>query len=67
MTIDVLAEGPGFTEGPARLPDGRVAVTSISHGCVYAVDMAGGVIERIDTGGGPTAWRSGRTVLCGWR
>ena len=38
MHIDVIADGLGFTEGPVWLPDGRVALTSISHGCVYVVD-----------------------------
>ncbi|MDH6244002.1 SMP-30/gluconolactonase/LRE family protein [Mycobacterium sp. OTB74] len=49
---DVLADGLGFTEGPALLPDGRIAVTSISHGCVYVVDLGGGATEKIVTGGG---------------
>jgi gluconolactonase len=53
MTVEVVADGLGFTEGPAWLPDSRVAVTSISHGCVYIVDTCGSSIERIDTGGGP--------------
>jgi gluconolactonase len=53
MQIDVLADGLGFTEGPVCLPDGRIAVTSISHGCVYIVDPAGGPVDRISTGGGP--------------
>ena len=53
MHIDVLADGLGFTEGPVWLPDGRVALTSISHGCVYVVDPAGGPTDRIVTGGGP--------------
>jgi gluconolactonase len=53
MHIDVIADGLGFTEGPVWLPDGRVALTSISHGCVYIVDPSGGPHERIDTGGGP--------------
>jgi gluconolactonase len=53
MHIDVIADGLGFTEGPVWLPDGRVALTSISHGCVYIVDPCGGPLERIDTGGGP--------------
>ena len=35
------------------LPDGRVALTSISHGRVYIVDTSGAAVERIDTGGGP--------------
>lgn len=29
------------------------ALTSISHGCLYVVDPAGGPVERIVTGGGP--------------
>ncbi|HYY01463.1 MAG TPA: SMP-30/gluconolactonase/LRE family protein, partial [Mycobacterium sp.] len=53
MHIDVIADGLGFTEGPVWLPDARVALTSISHGCVYVVDPSGGPPERIDTGGGP--------------
>ena len=35
------------------MPDGRIALTSISHGCVYIVDPTGGPVERIVTGGGP--------------
>lgn len=53
MTIEMIADGLGFTEGPAYLPDGRVAVVSVSHGCVYIMDPYGGSPERIDTGGGP--------------
>ncbi|MBV9720804.1 MAG: SMP-30/gluconolactonase/LRE family protein [Mycobacterium sp.] len=51
--IDLIADGLGFTEGPVWLPDDRVALTSISHGCVYIVDPRDGALERIDTGGGP--------------
>jgi gluconolactonase len=36
------------------MSDGRIALTSVSHGCVYIVDPAGGPMDRIDTGGGPT-------------
>lgn len=53
MRIDVLASDLGFTEGPVWLPDERIALTSISHGCLYVVDPAGGPVERIVTGGGP--------------
>ena len=53
MHIDIIEDGLGFTEGPVWLPDDRVALTSISHGCVYIVDPADGPLERIDTGGGP--------------
>jgi gluconolactonase len=54
MTIEVVADGLGFTEGPACLPDGRIAgVTSISHGCGYIIDPTGGPMDRVDIGGGP--------------
>jgi gluconolactonase len=53
MHIDVLATDLGFTEGPVWLPEGRIALTSLSHGCRYVVDPAGGPVERIVTGGGP--------------
>jgi gluconolactonase len=59
MHIDVLAEGLGFTEGPVWLDDHRIALTSISHGCVYIVDTSGGATERIDTGGGPNGLARG--------
>lgn len=51
--IETIAEGLGFTEGPAWLPDGRIALVSISHGCVYIVEPDGAAVQRIDTGGGP--------------
>lgn len=53
VLVDVLATDLGFTEGPVWLPDERIALTSISHGCLYVVDPAGGPTERIVTGGGP--------------
>jgi gluconolactonase len=59
MHVDVIADGLGFTEGPVWLPDGRVALTSISHGCVYIADPSGGPLERIDTGGGPNGLARG--------
>jgi hypothetical protein len=37
MHIDVLATDLGFTEGPVWLPEGRIALTSLSHGCRYVV------------------------------
>jgi gluconolactonase len=59
MRIDVLAEELGFTEGPVWLDDHRIALTSISHGCVYVVDPSGGATERIETGGGPNGLARG--------
>ncbi|HTW14018.1 MAG TPA: SMP-30/gluconolactonase/LRE family protein [Nocardioides sp.] len=52
MRVEVVADGMGFTEGPVALSDGRVALVSISHGCVYVV-APDGSRERIVTGGGP--------------
>ena len=59
MYIELMADGLGFTEGPVWLPDDRVALTSISHGCVYIVDPSGGPLERIETGGGPNGMACG--------
>jgi gluconolactonase len=59
MQIDLLAEGLGFTEGPVWLDDHRIALTSISHGCIYIVDPSGGATERIETGGGPNGLERG--------
>src|SRR5882757_11373374 len=59
MQIDLLAEGLGFTEGPVWLDDHRIALTSISHGCIYIVDPSGGATERIETGGGPNGLARG--------
>ena len=50
-TLATLATGLGFCEGPVALPDGSIAVSSISLGCVHLVRPDGGV-DRIDTGGG---------------
>ncbi len=51
--IDLLASDLGFTEGPVWMPDGNLAVVSITHGCVYRLDPAGTVLQRIEVGGGP--------------
>lgn len=37
----ILADGLGFTEGPVLLRNGTVAVTSLSHGCVYLIEPGG--------------------------
>jgi gluconolactonase len=59
MQIDVVGERLGFTEGPVWLPDDRVALTSISHGCVYIIDPFKNEMQRIDTGGGPNGLACG--------
>ncbi|MBM9464400.1 SMP-30/gluconolactonase/LRE family protein [Aeromicrobium sp. YIM 150415] len=50
----LVAGGLGFTEGPALLPSGEVAVVSINRGRVYAVSLEDGAVrEVVETGGGP--------------
>ncbi len=51
MRITTLADGLGFCEGPVALPDGSIAVSSISHGCVHFV-RPNGSVDRVVTGGG---------------
>ena len=46
MQVTTVADDLGFTEGPVALPDGRVALTSINHGCVYVVAPDGTVLAR---------------------
>ena len=60
MKVTTVADDLGFTEGPVALPDGRVALTSINHGCVYVV-APDGTHERIDTGGGANGLTVGPT------
>jgi len=50
-TLTTLATDLGFCEGPVALPDGSIAVSSISLGCVHFV-RPDGSIDRVDTGGG---------------
>lgn len=50
-TITTLATDLGFCEGPVALPDGSVAVSSISLGCVHFVRPDRSV-DRVETGGG---------------
>jgi gluconolactonase len=49
-----LAQGLGFTEGPAALDDRAVLVASINRGHVYRVGLDGSGGElAVETGGGP--------------
>ncbi|KOS54487.1 SMP-30/gluconolactonase/LRE family protein [Rhodococcus rhodochrous] len=51
---ELIAEGIGFTEGPAKISDTSVAVTSINRGKIYEVPLDGsGPIPLCETGGGP--------------
>ncbi|MDP9822274.1 SMP-30/gluconolactonase/LRE family protein [Nocardioides massiliensis] len=60
MSARVVVDGLGFTEGPVALPDGRVALTSISHGCVYVVDPRNTAsLQKFVTGGGPNGLAAG--------
>ena len=54
----VVATGLGFTEGPVWTVDGRLLVTSISHGVVYEV---GGNSSSVvaEMGGGPNGMTEG--------
>ena len=51
-----------FTEGPTWMPDGRVAVTSISHGCVYVIDQITARSNVSTPAAGPTVPPSDRTA-----
>jgi gluconolactonase len=55
----VVASKLGFTEGPVWTADGRLLVTSISHGAIYEV---GTDAPRIiaETGGGPNGMAEGQ-------
>ncbi|MCH7699985.1 MAG: SMP-30/gluconolactonase/LRE family protein [Chloroflexi bacterium] len=51
-SLNVVASDLGFTEGPVWTADGRLLVTSISHGVIYVVD--GDTTSVLaETGGGP--------------
>lgn len=51
MQITTLATGLGFCEGPVALPDGSIAVASISLGCVHFV-RPDQTVEVVEVGGG---------------
>jgi gluconolactonase len=53
MEIVEIASGIGFTEGPLWTQDDRLLVTSMSRGLVYEVALDGGVVDEVETGGGP--------------
>jgi gluconolactonase len=55
----VVAEGLGFTEGPVWTRDGRLLVTSISHGVIYEIAADGGARVLAETGGGPNGMTEG--------
>ena len=64
MHIELTADGLGFTEGPVWLPDDRVALTSISHGCVYIVDPLVAQPNASTPAAGRTVWRAAPTGSC---
>jgi len=56
----VVASGLGFTEGPALLSTGSVAVASVNRGHVYEVPLDGGGVSLLaETGGGPNCVAAG--------
>lgn len=53
VNVQTIASGLGFTEGPVCLPDGRIAVVSMSRGAVVVLEHDGTVVNEYRTGGGP--------------
>lgn len=53
VDIVEIASGIGFTEGPLWTRDERLLVTSMSRGLVYELNLDGGVVGEVETGGGP--------------
>jgi gluconolactonase len=58
MEPRVIGTKLGFTEGPVCTRDGRLVVTSISHGCLYEVGADGARVVA-QTGGGPNGLAEG--------
>ena len=54
----IVAQELGFAEGPVCTRDGRLLVTSLSHGVVYDVAEGGGTV-LCTTGGGPNGMAEG--------
>jgi gluconolactonase len=54
----VVATGVGFSEGPVWTQDGRLLITSISHGVVYEIASDGARVLA-QTGGGPNGMTEG--------
>ncbi|MCE0764228.1 SMP-30/gluconolactonase/LRE family protein [Pseudonocardia kujensis] len=54
-----LAAGIGFTEGPVWTRDGRLLVVAMSRGRVVEIDLDGGVLGSVETGGGPNGLAEG--------
>ncbi|GAB2660718.1 SMP-30/gluconolactonase/LRE family protein [Nocardia goodfellowii] len=53
LRVEIIASGLGFVEGPAILPDGRIALASMSRGSVMILDPDGTVAAEHYLGGGP--------------
>lgn len=61
MSEQVLAAGVGFTEAPLWTRDGRLLVVGMSRGTVLEIDLDGGVLGSVETGGGPNGLAEGPT------
>lgn len=59
MEPRVVATGVGFSEGPVWTQDGRLLITSISHGAVHEIAQDGPRVIA-QTGGGPNGMTEGR-------
>lgn len=56
LTVEVVAEGIAFPEGPAHCADGTIVLVAVGAGTVVRVWPASGTSEVLaDTGGGPNA------------
>lgn len=56
----ILAEQLGFTEGPVWTRDGRLLVTSISHGLIYEIAPDRKTSVVAETSGGPNGMTEGQ-------
>ena len=64
MTIEVVAEGLMFTEGPVVLPNGDVLVVEVMGGRLTRISPDGRKTVVADTGGGPNGAAIGPGGLC---
>jgi len=53
LRVDIVADNLGFVEGPVVLPDGRIALVSMSRGSVLMLDADGATVAEHQLGGGP--------------
>jgi gluconolactonase len=67
MSMEIVAEGLRFPEGPIAMPDGSVIVVEIAGGSLSRVYPTGTVEVIADCGGGPNGAAlgpDGRVYVC---